>query len=180
MILTDIPILLEPTDIALPDGTALPDGLLDRFHTLCRAAGAYELIDSADSPLAEGESGAAAVAVTLGSGVDELGQTEAGRAVLKAALFRLEAYLNYRLQKYLAPKHLYLGHPAVPGGAAAPDLTADQVLTRLPAEKLGVSWADGRLSPQWSIAYFYPIHLAPADKPAACAGCRKDCAIRRD
>ncbi len=185
VVLDDIWITLEKRDVD-PEGET--EGLkeaLDAFHQTRRARGAFEIIDPKDSPLPpdQAEAGVVAVAATLGEEVERLIGMPWLEECLKAGLFQLEAYLNYRIQKFIAPKKLFIGHPAVPGGAAAPELKLDQVLALLPGNGLGLSVqhsADGdTLRPTWSIAYLYPLGRQPAEAANPCAGCSKDCALRR-
>ena len=151
---------------------------LETFHRTREAKADYEILDPAQSPLLPDAppSGVVAVAATLGRSVESV-DLPALDLCLKAALAQLQAYLNYRIVKRLAPKKLHLGWPVVPGGAAAPDLTYGQVLDLLPQAGSGVRLKEGRLDPAWSLVYLYPVSPKP-DKTSSCASCRKDCALR--
>ena len=191
-LLNDVWITLAPSDVvrALDQGSPEPppDELartIQAFHDQRRAEAAYELIDPPGSPLSAetsravgAESGVAAVAATLGSGVEGLASLEWGPACLRAGLAQLEAFVCYRIMKRLGVRKLNLGTPLVPGGAAAPDLEIQNVLDLLGSDPLGIRVENGGLRPTWSLAFLYPVSRAPA-KAGSCSSCTKDCALRR-
>ena len=156
------------------------EAAIEAFHGSRQARAEYEVLPLEKSPLpvSQAESGAVAVAATLGERVGELSGLPALEPCLKAALAQLQDYLNYRIMKLLAPKKLHLGWPVVPGGAAATTLTYEEVLDLLPDSHSGVRAEDGRLAPAWSLVFLYPIGPKP-DKFSACASCSKDCALRK-
>jgi hypothetical protein len=191
-VLNDIWITLDPAEVvrALPEGTPEPPSqalarTMEAFHQKRRAEAAFEIIEPTGSPLLPetiramgAESGVAAVAATLGAGVEELASLDWGQACLKAGLAQLEAFVCYRIMKRVGTRKLNLGPPLVPGGAAAPGLKLQGVLDLLGPNPLGIRVEDGMLKPTWSLAYLYPVGLAPA-KASSCASCSKDCALRR-
>lgn len=183
---SDIPIFIDRADVLLLSDRSQADGQLDRamerFHSLRRAAGVFRLIDPADlpCPLAGADGGTAVVALSLGAELETGLDTPWLEDCCRAGLFQLEAYLSYRVRKWVAPKKLYPCHPALPGGAVAPDLTLERVLDLLPDNDLGLVVGNGHLSPRWSAAYLYPLtgdQKASAVNP--CANCAKNCDLRR-
>ncbi len=153
---------------------------MEAFHQSREARADYELVPPEKSPLPadKAPSSSVAVAATLGEKVEQYAGLPGMELCFKAALAQLQAFLNYRIMKRLAPKKLHLGWPVVPGGAAAPQLTNDQVLDLLPQAGSGVRIQDGRLYPVRSLVYLYPVSPKP-DKTSACASCHKDCALRK-
>lgn len=188
-ILNDIWITLDQEEVRahLPQTAAQVDPeairpALDAFHQARQAQGIFETIgpDLSPLPLDQADLGAVAVAATLGSEVDKLEDRPWMKQVLRAGLAQLEAYLNYRIQKRLALRNLFLGHPVVPGGAAAPELTLDQVLDLLGQSPLGLEARGESLFPPWSLAYLYPVSSsADQVQASACATCKKDCTLRK-
>jgi len=191
-VLKDIWITLDPAEVirALPEGSPEPSSgalarTIEAFHESRRAEAAFEVIEPTRSPLSAetalavgAEAGVAAVAATLGEGVEGLAGLDWGRACLRAGLAQLEAFVCYRIMKRLGTRKLNLGPPLVPGGAAAPELTLPGVLDLLDPDPLGIRVEGGVLKPAWSLAYLYPVSPSPA-KTSSCSSCTKDCALRR-
>ncbi|MBW2618800.1 MAG: hypothetical protein JRC92_07990, partial [Deltaproteobacteria bacterium] len=98
---------------------------------------------------------------------------------LKAGLFQLEAYLNYRVSRFVSPLGLFIGHPAVPGGAIAPDLRPEAALQLLPDNPTGVEVREGKLWPPSSLVFLYPLSRRSEKKASPCQTCHKDCALRQ-
>ncbi|MBW1713381.1 MAG: hypothetical protein JRJ59_09575 [Deltaproteobacteria bacterium] len=188
-ILNDIWITLDQAEVRahLPQTAdqADPDLLqpaLDAFHQARQAQGVFETIgpELSPLPLGQADSGAVAVAATLGPEVDKLEDRPWMKQVLMAGLAQLEAFLNYRIKKRLALRNLFLGQPVVPGGPAGPELTLDQVLDLLGKNPLGLEVRGDHLFPPWSLAYLYPVSSSADQVQArACASCQKDCALRK-
>jgi len=188
IVLQDIWITLSPEDV-LAQSPASPaagrEGLaeaLAEFHRARRAEAAFEVLEAGQSPLgpAAAPGGAAAAAATLGPEVGRLDLGPWGERLIKAGLFQLEAYVRYRIQRYLRPLNLFPGGPVVPGGAAAPELTAEAVLKLLPASPLAVRASGQSLAPAESLVWLYPLFDQPLKaKPSPCSSCAKDCALRK-
>ena len=185
--LDDIWITLAPRDVFEFDQSAQRkyseeeiQKAIEVFHRDREAKAAYEILplDKSPLPLSLDQTGIIAVAATLGLKFQDPAGLPGLEACLKTALAQLQAYINYRIAKRLSPKKLHLGWPLVPGGAAAPNLTHEQVLTLLPDNESGVEIRQGRPYPAWSLIFLYPLGPKP-DQTSACASCGKDCSLRK-
>ena len=182
----DIWITLARDDVLaqIKDDTKEADGLeeaLAAFHQARRAKAAFEMLgpEASPLPLTPAEEGAVVVAATLGPEVDRLPDGKWLKACLKAGLFQLEAYLNYRVSRFVSPRGLFIGHPTAPGGAVAPNLRLEAVLQFLPANPTGIEVREEKLWPPSSLVFLYPLSRRSEKQASPCAACHKDCAIRR-
>jgi|GEM_PF-3200307 len=187
-VLQDIWITLSPEDVLAQPPAPPAAGreslvqALEAFHRARRAEAAFEVLQAGQSPLGPtaAPGGAVVVAATLGPEVGRLDLGPWGERLIKAGLFQLEAYVSYRIQRYLRPLNLFPGGPVVPGGAAAPELTAEAVLRLLPDSPLPVRAAGQSLEPAESLVWLYPLFdQPPLAKPSPCSSCAKDCALRK-
>ena len=158
------------------------DGLeeaLAAFHQARQAKAAFEIIGPETNPLPLTEEGAVVVAATLGPVMDRLPEGKWLKACLKAGLFQLEAYLNYRVSRFVSPLGLFIGHPAVPGGAIAPDLRPETALLLLPDNPTGIEVREEKLWPPSSLLFLYPLTSRSEKQASPCSACNKDCSLRQ-
>jgi len=180
----DIWITLTRDDLLaqVNDEAGEADGLeeaLAAFHQARQAKAAFEILGPEASPLPLTEEGAVVVAATLGPEVDRLPENRWLKVCLKAGLFQLEAYLSYRVSRFVSPLGLFIGHPAVPGGAVSPDLRFEVALLLLPAKPTGIEVREGKLWPPSSLVFLYPLSRRSEKQANPCQTCHKDCALRR-